>query len=111
MSSESRRGARIIIEGVDEDGAVFRPSDWPERLAALLASFGTDHRLHYSDAARPGVGDSGRCLVVDDALQARDPDAFAFILKFARDNRLQVHADGGPAVTAKARDSADEPAL
>ena len=39
-----------IIRGVTEEGKKLRPSDWIERISSTLASFGSDHRLHYSNA-------------------------------------------------------------
>jgi hypothetical protein len=35
----------LIIEGVTEDGRVFRPSDWIERLIDTAGAFGADRRL------------------------------------------------------------------
>ena len=32
--------AQIVIEGVTEEGAVFRPSDWIERLLDSIAHYG-----------------------------------------------------------------------
>lgn len=93
MSSEADAGDRLIIEGINEDNVRFRPSDWVERISSLLATYGPDHRLHYSHAAHPGVINGCKCLVLAKGLRENNPQAYDFILKFARDNRLRVHED------------------
>ncbi|MEJ2508297.1 MAG: DUF3579 domain-containing protein [Gammaproteobacteria bacterium] len=84
---------RLVIEGIRDDGARFRPSDWSERIAATLARFGPDHRLHYSDAVHPCVIGGTKCLVVERGLRLDDPAAFEFIMEFARANELRVLED------------------
>lgn len=84
---------RLVIEGVREDGSRFRPSDWSERIAATLARFGRDHRLHYADAVHPCVIDGTKCLVVDRSLHVEDPAAFEFVMDFARTNHLRIVED------------------
>ena len=84
---------RIIIEGVMEDNKKFRPSDWAERLSEMLASFGPDHKLHYSEFVHPCIIAGGQCLVVDRRLSETHPDAFEFILQFARQNKLRIQED------------------
>ena len=81
---------RIVIESVRVDGRRFRPSDWIERIATIMSTFGADHRLHYSDNVQPCVIDGNKCLAVGRSLQQQNPDAFHFILKFAEDNGLRV---------------------
>lgn len=56
--------SRIIIEGITEDGQIFHPRNWIDRLSASLATFGADHRLHYSRCAQPQIVSGKRCLVV-----------------------------------------------
>lgn len=93
MSNEAHPGDRLIIEGVNEDDIRFRPSDWAERLSSLLASFGPDHRLHYSAAVHPCMIDGRKCLVLATGLRENNPQAYEFIVKFARDNKLRIHED------------------
>ena len=93
MFSDQQPGDRLIIEGVNEDNKVFRPSDWVERIADHLASFGADHRLRYSRAVHPCMIDGCKCLVVAKDLQQQDPQFYEFVLKFARDNRLKIQED------------------
>jgi hypothetical protein len=83
----------MVIRGVREDGGKFRPSDWIERISASLASFGADQRLNYSRAAQPCVIQGEKCLVVQRGLADADPEAFEFIMKFARSNRLCIIED------------------
>ena len=80
---------RLVIQSVREDGRKFRPSDWIERLAANMGEFGSDHRLHYSPTVHPVVVDGEKCLVIDPVLEQENPDAFNFILNFARSNHLK----------------------
>ncbi|MBI3344682.1 MAG: DUF3579 domain-containing protein [Gammaproteobacteria bacterium] len=83
----------LIVESVREDGRVFRPSDWVERISSQLATYGRDHRLHYSDHVHPCLIQGANCLVVKKSLQDENPKAYQFILKFAADNQLRVQDD------------------
>lgn len=80
----------IIIQGVTESGKVFRPSDWSERLAGILCSFGEDNKIAYSRYLRPIMLNSTRCLAVERSLEDFDPRAFQFLMGFARDNHLRI---------------------
>ena len=93
--------AQLIVEGITEDGLVFRPSDWIERLIDTAAAFGLERRLSrkpYSGPERRRQQISflraqmlaGRkCLVVDTCLRHANPAAFDFVLQFVRSNRLR----------------------
>ena len=80
---------KLVIQSVREDGGKFRPSDWIERIAANMGEFGADHRLHYSRKVHPQMVDGEKCLVIDPELERENPDAFQFILNFARSNQLK----------------------
>ena len=80
---------KLVIQSVREDGGRFRPSDWIERLAANMGTFGSDHRLHYSPKVHPRIVEGEKCLVIDTDLEQENPEAFNFILDFARSNRLK----------------------
>ena len=80
----------ILIIGITETGSTFRPSDWAERLCGVMSLFGEDQRISYSPFVRPIVSAGARCVVVDVRLQELQPEAFAFLLGFARDNELRV---------------------
>jgi len=95
---------QLVIEGITEDGRVFRPSDWIERLIDTTAAFGPERRLSrkpYSGPERRRQQISflraqmlaGRkCLVVDMALRHVNPAAFDFVLQFAHSNHLRWRA-------------------
>lgn len=80
---------KLVIESVREDGKRFRPSDWIERLSSNMGTFGADHRLHYANEVKPGVVDGEKCLIVDNSLEASDPEAFRYIMNFANTNSLR----------------------
>ena len=77
----------LVIESVQTSGERFRPSDWIERLSASLASFGADHRLHYSSDVQPCVIEGQKCLLVRKGLMQTNPDAYAHIMHFAEQNK------------------------
>ena len=80
----------IVIQGITESGQPFRPSDWAERLCGMMSIFGEDSRLSYSPYLKPIMAAGIRCVVVDLRLEELDPDAFRFLLGFARDNELKT---------------------
>ena len=87
---------QVIIRGVTSDGRSFRPSDWAERLAGVMASFrpggagGRGKHIAYSPWVVPNVLDGAKCVVVNHALRDHEPMAWDFVMNFARDNDLQV---------------------
>ena len=83
----------LVVESVREDGRVFRPSDWVERISGQLATYGRNHRLHYSDNVHPCLIQGANCLIVKKSLQDENPNAYQFILKFAADNQLRIQQD------------------
>jgi len=84
---------RWVIEGVSNDGKRFRPSDWVERISASLASFSRDQRLHYSNDVQPCVISGQKCLLVSKGLEKTNPEAYAYIMHFAKENDLRVQVD------------------
>ena len=84
---------QYVIHGVNEDGVRLRPGDWIERISSTLAQFGADNRLVYSKSVKPCVIEGQKCLVVARCLEQTDPQAYAFIMEFARSNRLCVQID------------------
>ena len=84
---------RLIIESIREDGSQLRPQDWIERISSLLATFGSDHRLTYANCVKPCFIDGQKCLVVARCLAGRNPQAYEFIMSFARSNRLRIQVD------------------
>ena len=80
----------IVIQGVTESGQPFRPSDWAERLCGMMSAFGEDRCLSYSPYLKPIIAAGVRCVVLDVRLEELDPQAFRFLLEFAKDNELKV---------------------
>jgi Protein of unknown function (DUF3579) len=82
----------FVIYGVTESGSAFRPSDWAERLAGVLAPY------------RP-AGTLGGYISYSPYARLRDlePLAWQFVHDFARDNQLKTQADlpDDPLVRAK----------
>ena len=90
--------ARLLVIGRTRDGRAFRPSDWAERLAGVLAPYRpagpgrtrAQAHLGYSPLAVPTERQGQRCVIVDPALRQVEPLAWAFVLNFARDNGLET---------------------
>lgn len=80
----------IVILGVTGAGRAFRPSDWAERLASNLATMGIDMHMNYSPLVQPICRQGTNCLVVNRALETRDPVSYNLLLDFARDNDLTI---------------------
>ena len=87
MAAESHE---FVLLGTTQDGKTFRPSDWAERLAGCMSSFGGDGRLGYSPFWFPVTSAGVRCVVVDIRLKEWEPMAYAFLLNFAQDNDLKT---------------------
>jgi len=99
----------VVIQGITGSGAQFRPSDWAERLCGMMSIFGEDRHLSYSPYLKPIMTKGLRCVVVDRELAAVDPNAFAFLMGFARDNDLQLRPGrlpgaGAPPAEAERRE-------
>jgi len=84
---------RLVIHGVKEDGSKLRPSDWIERLSSTLASFGGDNRLQYSSSVKPCMIGGKKCLVVARCLEDSNPEAYDYVMSFAKSNHLQIQLD------------------
>ena len=88
--------SEVFIKGVTHDGRTFRPSDWAERLAGVMAQFrpggavGRGSHISYSPWCIPKAIDGVKCVVVNRALREHEPMAWDFVMGFAKDNDLQV---------------------
>ena len=89
--------SQIIIRGITSSGRPFRPSDWAERLAGVMAQFrpggagrGPGAHIGYSPWCVPTTLDGVKCVVVSRALRDHELMAWDFVLNFAKDNGLQV---------------------
>lgn len=102
----------ILIIGITESGSTFRPSDWAERLCGVMSLFGEDQRISYSPFVRPILLAGVRCVVVDRRLEELRPEAFEFLVGFARDNelRLQEGSEVGRAGQGSGAAAGEEPA-
>lgn len=84
---------KLVIRGVTEEGKKLRPSDWIERISSTLASFGNDHRLVYSTGVAPCMIDGEKCLVVARNLNEINPEAYDYVMNFAKSNQLCIRED------------------
>jgi hypothetical protein len=93
IESAGQATAKFVILGLTSGGRTFRPSDWAERLAGVMAAFrprkaGSQQHLHYSPYVVPSSRRGVKCVIVDPQLRALEPMAYSFMLAFARDNDL-----------------------
>ncbi|MGE3318727.1 MAG: DUF3579 domain-containing protein [Candidatus Berkiella sp.] len=80
---------KIVIEGITQEGKVFRPSDWAERLCEQLSTL-KNRRVHYSPLLKPSHKDGKRCLVIDSELKLVNPALYQQILDFAKAHKLTI---------------------
>ncbi|WP_175662743.1 DUF3579 domain-containing protein [Burkholderia ambifaria] len=85
----------FFIQGITKEGKTFRPSDWSERLAGVMAQFGPgasgrNAYMKYSLYVRPTIVGGVKCVLVHARLRELEPMAFDFVMNFARDNELVV---------------------
>jgi len=84
----------FVIFGETRSGQRFRPSDWAERLAGVLAPFrpggSVQNHLGYSPYAFPCRIGNVSCVVLDSRLREVEPLAWKFVHDFARDNDLRT---------------------
>ncbi|MDZ7804634.1 DUF3579 domain-containing protein [Thiohalophilus sp.] len=91
--NENDKNGVVVIRGVNQEGSRLRPGDWAERLGANLAHFGRDNRLCYDQAVQPCIIDGEKCLVVARGLADSNPEAYEFLMSFARSNDLKIRLD------------------
>lgn len=96
-----RSAERFVIIGQTHDGRAFRPSDWAERLAGVMAGFrpvrsgagragGGQSHLGYSPYVQPGNHKGFKAVFIDRRLGSIEPLAHHFVINFARDNGLKT---------------------
>ena len=85
---DASASAPFIIRGITSRGAQFRPSDWADRLAGAFAVLDPNHRTHFSPHVQPITLDGVPCVTVDKQLKINDPEAYRFLLNFAKTNEL-----------------------
>lgn len=81
---------KIIIRGVTLDGKKFRPSDWAERLYCAVATYGPDGRIKFNPLVNVKQGDKFKCVVINPALEDKEPMLYDFLVDFAKGNHLEV---------------------
>lgn len=81
---------RYIIEGYTEEGRKFRPSDWIDRIASMMASYGTSHRLVFSELLHPELYQGQKCLIIDTRLEEVNPSMFEYVMDFVKTNKLKM---------------------
>lgn len=81
---------RYIIESYTEDGRKFRPSDWIDRVASLMASYGSSHRLVFSAYLHPELYKGEKCLIIDTRLEEVNEIMFSHVMNFAKTNKLRI---------------------
>jgi hypothetical protein len=90
---------QVFIYGITRDGRTFRPSDWAERLAGVMAQFRppgasvAGRPIAYSPWCIPTVRNGVKCVIIHIALRDYEPMAWDFVTGFARDNGLQMWPD------------------
>ena len=84
--------AEFVVQGVNKDGEVFRPSNWGERLSDMLSTTGKDGRVVYSSYVRPTLIQGVPSVVVRFSLETADPHAFELVRQFIVGNQLTVRA-------------------
>lgn len=82
--------SKYIIEGYTCEGNKFRPSDWIDRIASMTASYGSSHRLVFSDLLHPELYQGQKCLVIDTELEIKNPSMFQYVMNFAKSNNLKM---------------------
>lgn len=96
MTIEVHQSCQHRILGITHDGKVFRPGDWAERLAGVITLFVRERRPARSVAstwlAVPFVDGNLKCLTVSGELAQVCPEAFEFVMRFAKDNELLVRS-------------------
>lgn len=81
---------KIIIKGITLEGKRFRPSDWAQRLTNAVASVGHNNRIIYHPNVTLAVIDGVNAVLIDHGMAASDPRLYAFLMKFAASNELQL---------------------
>jgi hypothetical protein len=79
-----------FILGETIDGKKFRPSDWSERLCSTVCAFANNRSLTYSSYARPALRGGKAGVLLSTLLQDLHPQAYRFVMDFAKENRLVV---------------------
>lgn len=84
----------FVIYGETLEGQRFRPSDWAERLAGVLAPYrpvgALGGHLTYSPYVVPRIIRGIKAVVIDHRLRDIEPLAWKFVHDFAQENHLRT---------------------
>jgi hypothetical protein len=84
----------FVIYGETLEGHRFRPSDWAERLAGVLAPYrpvgALGGHLTYSPYVVPRNINGINAVVIDHRLRDIEPLAWKFVHDFAQENQLKT---------------------
>lgn len=83
-----KMGCKFIIEGYTNDGNKFRPSDWIDRVASMMATYNIQ-RLVYSDYLHPELYNGQKCLILDTSLETVNPGMYEYVMEFVKSNNLK----------------------
>lgn len=83
---------KIVIEGITEEGKLFRPRDWAERMSDSLSIL-QNRRVLYSPLLKPFYREGKGCLLVDPELKEHHPELYKSILQFAQTNKLRMYTE------------------
>ncbi len=81
-------GCKYIIEGYTNEGNKFRPSDWIDRVASMMATYKIQ-RLVYSDYLHPELYQGQKCLILDSKLEAENAGMYKYVMDFVKSNDLK----------------------
>lgn len=88
-SSQGGKQQAWLIQGVNEEGQRFRPSDWAERISSLMSTF-KGGRLQYSDMLYPLMINGIKCVHLDGRLQSIAPGIYQQVMAFVTSNQLNM---------------------
>jgi hypothetical protein len=81
-------GCKYIIEGYTNEGNKFRPSDWIDRVASMMATYEAQ-RLVYSDYLHPEQYQGNKCLILNTKLEQENKGMYDYVMEFVKSNDLK----------------------
>lgn len=79
----------LIYLGVDEDGNIFRPSNWACRICGTTAYCDDRKRIQYSSHLTPVVIDGIKGIKINKSLEQENPLLYNQVIDFVKSNRLK----------------------
>lgn len=77
--------SKVILYGLTQDGRIFRPSDWAERLCGAVASYYKNRRITFHPCVSLTSINGIKC-VVETSLEQDDEMLLEFLIEFATEN-------------------------